>query len=141
MTYESGRTIEKMASSFQPDPVLPAQYFDTVRSRDHLEPEKRLMLAILEDTIMCFQKYALAQSSKGKRLFHEAENWILEENSDSLFCFENICTTLGLDPNYIRHGLIEGNEKLLTESLKTKHRRADGRMKKACRKRKYRVAA
>jgi len=66
MTHESSFSIEKVASLFQPDPVLRALYFDTFRSRDQLETERRLMLAVLEDAIMCSQKYALAQSSKGK---------------------------------------------------------------------------
>jgi hypothetical protein len=141
MTHESSFSIEKVASLFQPDPLLPAQYFDSFRRRDQLETEKGLMLAVLEDAIMCFQKYALAQGSKGRRLFHEAEDWILEENSDWLFSFENICTALGLDPNCTRHSLIQGKEKLLAESVKAKRRRTAETTKKTRRKRKYRVAA
>ena len=29
------------------------------------------------------------------KLFHEAEEWFLEKNSDQLFSFEYICETLG----------------------------------------------
>lgn len=142
MTYETGLSMEeKVASLFQPDPLLPAQYFETFRRKTPVEPEKRLMLAVLEDGIMCFQKYALEQNSKAKRLFREAEDWILEEGSDWLFSFESICAVLGLDPNYIRHGLIQDSEKLLTQSLKAKHRLTHEAMKKTCKKRKYRLAA
>jgi len=49
------RNDEKIASLFQPDTLLSAQYFDTLRRKTLLEPEKRLMLAILEDAINCFQ--------------------------------------------------------------------------------------
>ena len=142
MNYERSLSIEeKVSSLFQPDPVLPAQYFETFGRKMPLAPEKTLMLAVLEDGIRCFQKYALARNSKGKRLFREAENWILEEDGDWLFSFENICAVWGLDPNYIRHGLIQGREKLLTQSLKAKHRLTDATTKKACKKRKYRLAA
>jgi hypothetical protein len=142
MTYETSLSIdEKVASLFQPDPVLPAQYFETFRSKTHLEPEKRLMFAVLEDGITCFQKYARAQNSKGKRLFREAEDWILEEGSDWLFSFESICAVWGLDPNYMRHGLIQGKEKLLTQSLKANHRLTHETTKKTCKKRKCRLAA
>ena len=40
---------ERVTSLFQPDTLLPEQYLDTFRRKLHLEPEKKLMLAILED--------------------------------------------------------------------------------------------
>ena len=42
---------------------MSAQYFENLRSKT-LEPEKRLMLAVLEDAINCFQDNVLAQSGK-----------------------------------------------------------------------------
>jgi hypothetical protein len=139
MTYRpSLYTEEKIASLFQPDPVLPAEYFETFRRKMPFLPEQRLIFAILEDGIMCFQKYALARSSTGKRLFGEAENWILGDDADSLFSFENVCSGLGLDPDYLREGLTRGREKLLSPALGPKGERA---MKKTRKKRKYRFAA
>lgn len=85
-----------------------------------LKPEKRLMLAVLEDTVACFQKYVLAQDPRGKSLLREAEEWILEEDSDWLFCFENICETLGLDREYLREGLLRWKQRTLAERPKTK---------------------
>ena len=63
------------------------------------------MLAVLDDVIECFQKYAGARDGKGGRLFREAEEWILERDSEWLFSFDNICDVLNLDPSYIRRGL------------------------------------
>lgn len=97
---------ERVASLFQPDTLLPEQYLDTFRRRSHLEPEKRLMLAVLEDTVACFQKYLLARDHRGQAMFLEAEEWILEKGSDWLFSFENICEVLGMNPDYVRHGLM-----------------------------------
>ena len=73
MSYDTGLSMEERVTSlFQPDTLLPEQYLDTFRRKLYLEPEKKLMLAILEDAIACFQKYAFARDSKGKALFTEA---------------------------------------------------------------------
>ncbi len=65
-----------------------------------------LMLAVLEDGVICFQKYISTRDEKGKKLLSEAEEWVLmEQNGDWLFSFDNICETLGLNPGYIREGL------------------------------------
>jgi len=69
------------------------------------EGEKELMMAVLQDAVECFQTYVLATKPREKRLFQEAEDWILEKNSDWFFSFENICETLQLHPDYIRQGL------------------------------------
>ena len=106
---------EKLASLFQPDTLLSAQYFDNLRGKTLLEPEKRLMLAILEDAVQCFQDNLLAQSGKKKRLFEEAEEWILEEGDDGIFSFDNICEVLDFNPQYIRQGLLRWKEKKLTK--------------------------
>ena len=96
---------ERVFSLFQPDILLSTQYFATTKRKDHLEPEKKLMLAVLEDAIWCFQHCLLARDKKRKSLFSEAEEWIMEENSDLPFSFESICEVLGFDPKYIREGL------------------------------------
>ena len=63
-----------------------------------------------------------------KRLFQEAEDWILEKNSDWFFSFENICETLQLHPDYIRQGLICWKEaKLKIVSLQDEQHGVDSR--------------
>jgi hypothetical protein len=117
MSYESGLSLEERVSSlFQPDTLLPTQYFDTFRRKSYLEPEKKLMLAVLEDAIACFQKYVFVRDGKGKVMFQEAEEWIQEESDDWLFSFANICEVLGFDPDYIRQGLLQWKEKQLADS-------------------------
>ena len=86
--------------------VIFDKFDEVVRRKQHLEPEKNLMLAILEEGISCFQKQLFAKSQKGKNLFREAEAWILQCDVDRLFSFESICETLGISPNYLRSGLI-----------------------------------
>ena len=101
---------ETSASLFQPDTLIPDQYLETFR-RKRLAPEKKLMLTVLEDAVRCFQDNVTARGGKRKKLFDEAEEWILEENSDWLFSFESISEVLGLNPQYVRQGLLRWKEK------------------------------
>src|SRR5262245_49179045 len=97
---------ERIASLFEPDTLLSTQYFGNLTGKTILEPERRLMLAILEDAINCYQDNLLAKRGSARRLFMEAEEWILEKGGDWIFSFKNICGTLGLNPEYIRKGLL-----------------------------------
>ena len=47
--------------------------------------EERLMLAVLRDAVECFQANALSAQPWEKKLFQEAEDWILAKNSDGFF--------------------------------------------------------
>lgn len=128
---------EKFTFLFQPDILLPAQYLETFSRKTHLEPEKRLMLAVLEDAIQCFQDNVSARNGRKKKLFDEAEEWILETNSDWIFSFESICEVLGFNPEYVRHGLLRWKEnKLLKhpnskplERRKIHHRVSNGQVR------------
>ena len=97
---------ERVSFLFQPDTLLPVQYFDNFRRKTPLEPEKRLLLAVLEDGINTFRDNVLAQGEKNKRLFREAEEWITEIDGDWIFSFETVCETLGINAEYVRRGLL-----------------------------------
>ena len=102
---------ERIVSFFEPDTHITTQYFGNLHRKTLLEPERRLMLAILEDAIDCYQDNLLATRGSAGRLFTEAEEWILEKNSDWIFSFKNICETLGFNPEYVRQGLVRWKEK------------------------------
>jgi hypothetical protein len=70
-----------------------------------LQPEKRLMLALLEGAVSDFQTYATAVGGRGRRLFAEAQAWFVSRAADDPLDFESICEVLGLDPSFIRTGL------------------------------------
>jgi hypothetical protein len=89
------------------DTILRDQYFATFRRSEHLEPERALLMAILEDAIHCYRKYRAARDRAGRERFREAAQWIMEEGDDWLFSFANVCALLGLDPQYIRRGVRE----------------------------------
>jgi hypothetical protein len=120
MRNETHLSIEENVASslFQPDILLPAQHLEIFSTKTSLESEKRLMLAVLEEAVLCFQKYIFVGDRRGKARFRDAEEWIMEENSDWLFSFENICQVLGFDPDYLRQGLLHWKEKKLTHRLK-----------------------
>jgi hypothetical protein len=68
-------------------------------------PETRLLIAILEEAINCFQKNYLAEHDSGQRLFREADEWLMGNRGDWAFSFESICDAIGLNPSYVRYGL------------------------------------
>jgi hypothetical protein len=88
-----------------PDIILPSQYFGVVERRGRLTPEKKLMLAVLENVVHDFQKYRLAKGRRGKRLFREAQEWLTSQEETGMFSFVGVCHALGMDPDYIRRGL------------------------------------
>ncbi len=142
MNYGTRLTFEdRVASLFQLDPVLPAQYQETFQRKTHLEPEKTLMLAVLEDAILCFQRYAGVRNGKTRRLFRDAEDWILEKDSKWFFSFDQICSSLGLEPAYVRHGLIREKEKSRAPSVEANHGPAGGTGKKKCKRKRIALAA
>ena len=59
---------------FQPDVLLGEQYNDNFRRKVPLEPEKALLLAVLDDGVRCFQDNVLPQNKKKQILFAEARN-------------------------------------------------------------------
>jgi len=102
---------EKIASLFQPDTLLSDQYFENLRRKTFFEPEKRLMLAVLEDAIRYYQDNWFSRNSKRKRIFDETEEWIVTPDSDWVFSFVHVCETLGLSPAYLRRGLLRWKQR------------------------------
>ena len=102
---------EKIASLFQPDTLLSDQYFENLRRKTFFEPEKRLMLAVLEDAIRYYQDNWFSRNSKRKRIFDETEEWIVTPDSDWVFSFDHVCETLGLSPAYLRRGLLRWKQR------------------------------
>ena len=96
---------ERMAGLFQPDTLLPSQFFDRARRRSEHDPERRLMIAVLEDAVDVYRKQAGTSDQRGQQLFCEAEEWIESTDRSWLFSFENICDVIDLDADYLRRGL------------------------------------
>jgi hypothetical protein len=89
----------------EPETILPTQFFDHVQIDASLQPEKRLMLAVLEDAVGTFQKYCGTSTRRARRLFTEAEEWFASDDMEWPFAFASIAQALGLEPEYVRRGL------------------------------------
>jgi hypothetical protein len=92
---------------FQPETLLPTQFFAALRQKTPARGEHRLMAAILEDAVECFQKHLWATDSRGRQLRANAEQWLLSDDTSWLFSFVNICDTLGIHPVFLRRGLTQ----------------------------------
>ena len=96
---------DRLAGLFEPDVLLPAQFFAAFRRAGGLDRERLLMLAVLEDAVDCYQKYAHSRDLRGRQVFEEAREWVTSVDRTWLFSFENICDVLDIDSEYVRRGL------------------------------------
>jgi len=92
-------------AELEPEVILPSQYFGGAIVDASLQPEKRLMLAVLEDAVGTFQKYVNARERNGQRLFEEVEQWFDSDDQEWPYSFVNVSQALGLDVSYMRSGL------------------------------------
>lgn len=70
-------------------------------------PERRLMAAVLYDGIQNFLTYFSARGAEGRRKFKEAHAWLhTAAGGDYVFSFPNVCECLGINPDYLRLGII-----------------------------------
>lgn len=99
-------TPERKITLFQPDSLLPAQFFAALKQKAQANGERRLMVAILVDAVECFQKHLGAADGRGRQLCTEAERWFLSDDSSWPFSFVNICEALDIHPPFLRRGLL-----------------------------------
>jgi hypothetical protein len=76
------------------------------RNRWINEPERNLMLAVLEDAIRCFLGYRDGDNSARNRLaYADARDWINSKSRYSIFSFCNLCEIIGINPDSLRREL------------------------------------
>ena len=100
-------SADGLAAIFEPSILVPAQFFAGLRHKAPAEGQRRLMLAILEDAIECFQKHLWATDRKHRQLHDEAEQWFLADEPGWLFSFVNICAAFEIHPSSLRQGLLD----------------------------------
>lgn len=70
-------------------------------------PERALMSALLFDGVQAYMNYASSsQTGQDCRQFKEAYHWVHDSSDDYVFSFESVCEALGINPDYLRLGLI-----------------------------------
>lgn len=94
--------MERSHGLFELDTLMPAQFYRSFSRGSAAYPERRLMLAVLQDALECYRKYAFAHDNRGQQMFSEARDWIFSQDKKWWYSFENICELLGFDPQYLR---------------------------------------
>ncbi|HUI28483.1 MAG TPA: hypothetical protein VL403_20565 [Candidatus Kryptonia bacterium] len=106
--------VQEHDTLLEPDVILPRQFL--TKRNESATGERYLLVAVLDDAIHCFQKNLFARNSQQRRLFREAEEWMLGQTADPPFSFESACRILDLDPEYIRNGLQRWREQQLARA-------------------------
>jgi hypothetical protein len=68
-------------------------------------PEKRLMLAVLEDAVDVYRRYGHIPGGKRRRLFEETEHWLFSDDTSWPLSFVNVCHVLGIEVVRLRKEL------------------------------------
>jgi len=89
-------------SGFEAEPLLPSQFFEGRKKNEALDPEKRLMLAVLTDAVRCYQVGVCSQKTSRIRAFREAQEWLFSANGYGPFSCKNVCYALDITPGYLR---------------------------------------
>lgn len=126
-TERGGRfqSDERLLDVFDPDIILPAQHFAAIQRKKFPSGEHRLLVALIQDAIECFQKHMHARDAKRRQLFLDAQGWIGSEDDRGVFSFNNVCMLLGMNPDYVRQGLAHWCE-TAKEAPRSTRRRTGG---------------
>ena len=83
------------------DVLMPVQFYPDTSAT----PCQRLLAAILEDAIRCFQKNCGAKGIRRRIIFHEAKLWLFERRDSGFTSCLSVCETLGIDVIQLRRYL------------------------------------
>jgi hypothetical protein len=123
LSRREAKMEQKIFATIANDAGARESYFDTFRRSEYLEPEKALLLALLEDAIHCYRKFAAARNRSGRQQFREAEAWLMGGGDGWVFAYENVCALLGLDPEYVRRGVRQSIAQPAAENRPHRHAR------------------
>lgn len=95
---------DSASALMRPDVVLPEQFFGAPNSPP-MSPERRLMLAVLEEAVLTLLRHRRQPARRPRRAARDAAHWIEQSDPSWPFSFESICAALQLDADYVRQGL------------------------------------
>jgi hypothetical protein len=72
-------------------------------------PERRLLLAVLLDAIVCVQRIPSTPPGRLRRELEDSKRWVRSENRAWPYSFVNVCEALGLAHEPIRRALLSGH--------------------------------
>jgi hypothetical protein len=86
------------------DTLLPAQFWAALAD-PRTEPEKRLMVAVLEEAIALVVNDARGGGDGRRTAVRDAQRWFASDDSSTPFAFATICDVLGIDVGRVRQAL------------------------------------
>lgn len=99
----------------EPDVMVPEQFFATAPTKALSKTgEYRLLVAVLQDAIHCFQTNMHGTSRREQRLFAETKRWIMGSDPNDhrppggqspTLSFEYVCEILDIVPDHLRASL------------------------------------
>lgn len=103
----------------EPDTMTPLQFYDRIFAEASLVPEKRLMLAVLEDAIASFQRSFIQPSAMiDEADDFDVEAWLQSDDMSWPFSFASICQALDMEPEYLRTGLADWRSRAQRDGMK-----------------------
>lgn len=102
---ETSEVIRIHLEDLEEQVVLPEQFHSGLAGVAAVEGERRLLLAVFEDALHTFRRYAAASDPRGRLLFQEAEEWFMEVDAGAVLSFEYASEVLGLDAEWVRSSL------------------------------------
>ena len=79
--------------------------FGVVYGRAPYTPEKRLLVAVLLDALLQFEKLCNSRERRAAQTLAELRSWFFGGDERWPFSFENVCAHLHLEPDAIRDRL------------------------------------
>lgn len=90
-------------AEFSSDAIVARLYYDDRRPSVCSDGEHRLMLAVLKTAICDYLQGCDRQTSVGRQRSVEVSAWIKKKSPASgVFAFEEVCESLGIDPDRLR---------------------------------------
>ena len=96
---------DRLPGLFEPNTILPVQYFTRLQRSAAWTGEQRLMAAILEDAVAVCSKRTVPKTSKARHVLRETLRWVRSNDRSWMFSFLRICEMLDLEPTAIRRGI------------------------------------
>lgn len=83
-------------------------------------PVRALMSALLFDGVQSFMNFACADTPAHRNRYQEAHQWVSTRGSEYIFAFDSVCEALGVDPDFLRYGLLNACNSQTYEWKKTR---------------------
>lgn len=104
---------EKTKALFEDDDLAAETYWRVYHKRV-ISSEQELMAAVLDEAIADYQRYLVGGGRRSMKRFAEVEGWLLRDDTQWIFSYVNCCDFLGIEPAYLRGGLLRWKQKKLS---------------------------